>query len=196
MPRLLYLVAKSTVLTAACILFAVGFNMLRPNGIDLVAQAEYQIYVPCPETMIAAESVTTEAVQSNRHVLYVDVRPREDFRREHIRGAINFPYPLLDGELPPNRVNDLMRRGSVIVTYDGGGRNVQGEMMAALLMTSGIPDVSHLEGGLSAWRKNGGGVEGRQIANARKATVEEEAKCGGGNCPKTSSRDDSREVAQ
>lgn len=154
------LFGRSILLTAGCVLFAVGFNAVRPNGIDLVAQRPYDIYVPCPETETEAESVSAGQLDATHGAeLYLDARPEADFRREHIKGAISFPYPLL-GDPPAEQVDELKRRAVPIVTYGGGVRDRSGEMMAALLTELGVPRVTHLEGGLAAWREQGNEVEG------------------------------------
>lgn len=149
---------RSVILTAGCVLVAVAFNAARPNGIPLVAPAPYDIYVPCPETETEAESAS--AVQlADESVLYLDARPQTDFDRAHIKGAISFPYPLL-GDPPADRVDQLKTRGVPIVTYGGGGRDSSGEMMAALLSELGVPNVTHLDGGLESWREQGREIEG------------------------------------
>lgn len=89
----------------------------------------------------------------------MDARPTSEFASQHIKGAESFPYPLL-GEPPQSRVDSLKNRGAPIVTYGDGGRGDLGEMLASLLTELGVPDVSHLDGGLAAWRAGGGEVEG------------------------------------
>ncbi len=155
----LRLVARAAMLTAGCVLFAVVFNAIRPNGIDLVAKRPYDIYVPCPETETETVAVSADQVAGEDDVVYLDARPEEDYRRAHIKGAISFPYPVL-GEPSPERIEQLKQRGVPIVTYDSGGRDRMGEMMAALLTENQVPDVTHLEGGLEAWRERGGEIEG------------------------------------
>lgn len=145
-------------LTGACVLVGVVFNLARPSGIPLVAPRPYEIYVPCPETMTETESVAV-ADLANERIHYVDARPTVDFARGHVKGAESFPYPLID-DPPPEKVAALKRLGVRIVTYGDGGRGDLGEMMAALLAELGVPEVSHMEGGLPAWREGGGAVEG------------------------------------
>ncbi len=152
------LILRATLLTAACVLVGVVFNLAHPAGIPLVAPRPYEIYVPCPETETEADSVAL-ADLGGEAVHYVDARPEVDYRRSHVKGAQSFPYPLLD-EPPAEKVAALKRLGVRVVTYGDGGRGDLGEMMAALLTELGVPRVSHLEGGLPAWREGGGAVEG------------------------------------
>ncbi len=163
MGRLYRLFVRSVILTAGCVLIGVIFNALRPSGIDLVAQAEYQIYVPCPESLAEADSVTAEQVRTKAKVLYVDARPLVDFEKAHITEAISFPYPLL-GDPEPAKVEDLKRRSIPIVIYGDGGRGRLGEMMAKLLTELGVEEVTHLEGGIKSWREQGGEIEGPEEA--------------------------------
>ena len=174
MAWLIRLFIRSVMLTAGCVLFAVIFNAARPNGIDLVAPRPYDIYVPCPESETGAESVSAEQLQGAANMLYLDVRPETDFRREHIKGAVSFPYPML-GDPPADRVEVLKQRGVPIVTYDGGGRDMTGEMMAALLTELGVPNVTHLEGGLEAWHEQGGDIQGAGSGSA----TDDGRSCGG-----------------
>jgi rhodanese-related sulfurtransferase len=155
--KIVGLIGRSVVLTAGCVLIGVLYNAVRPNGIDLVAPAPYQIYVPCPESLAEVETTTAADVQSKTKVLYVDARPAEDFEKAHIKGAVSFPYPLL-GDPEPDRVEALKRKGLPIVTYCDGGRSKFGEMMAKLLTELGVENVTHLEGGLEAWQKQGGAL--------------------------------------
>lgn len=158
MRKIAILVGRSVILAGACVLIGVLFNALRTNGIDLVARAPYQIFVPCPESLAEVGTTNASDVQSKTEVLYLDARPREDFDKAHIKGAESFPYPLL-GDPEPARVEALKRKGLPIVTYCGGGRSKFGEMMAKLLTELGVEEVTHLEGGLEAWRKQGGDTE-------------------------------------
>jgi rhodanese-related sulfurtransferase len=156
--KLAALFGRSVLFAAGCVLVGVLFNALRPQGIDLVARTEYQIYVPCPESLARAETVSTAQARSTSKVLYLDARPSEDFERAHIKGAVSFPYPILE-DPDPARVEALKTKGVPIVTYCGGGRSKFGEMMAKLLTELGVKNVTHLEGGLEAWRGQGGEIE-------------------------------------
>jgi rhodanese-related sulfurtransferase len=158
MKKIAWLFARSVLFAAACVLVGVVFNALRPHGIDLVAQSPYQIYVPCPESLAKAETVTTAAARRSADVLYLDARPVEDFERAHIKGAISFPYPVLE-DPDAARVDALKTKGVPIVTYCDGGRSRFGEMMAKLLTELGVKNVTNLEGGLEAWRSQGGEIE-------------------------------------
>jgi rhodanese-related sulfurtransferase len=158
MKKLIGLTGRAAIITAGCVLIGVVFNAVRAEGIDLVAQVEYEIYVPCPESQAESETMTAENARAQEDVLYVDARPEEDFAREHIKGAVSLPYPLL-GDPPPEKIEALKRRSVPIVTYGGGGRDQSGKMMADLLTELGVPDVSHLEGGLKSWREQNGALE-------------------------------------
>ena len=162
------LLLRSVLLTAGCVLVGVVWNAVRPGGIPLVAPRPYDIYVPCPETEVEADSISAEDVVSQANVVYVDARPREEFDRLHIKGAVSFPYPLLD-EPVDEQAAALKRRRVPIVTYGNGGRGDLGDMLASLLTELEIPNVSHLEGGLPAWRERGGAVEGPGTSESQDA---------------------------
>ena len=160
MRRAISIFGRSLLLTAAFVLVGVLFNLLRPgDGIALVAPRPYDIYVPCPETLVEALPASADEATKEADAVYVDARPIADYQREHIKGAISFPYPLL-GDPPPEKVAELKGLGRPIFTYGDGGRGNLGELMASMLSDLGVSDVSHLVGGLPAWKEHGGATEG------------------------------------
>ncbi len=78
-------------------------------------------------------------------VVLIDVRSREEFRKEHIAGAINVPFEELkkhSGRLPKNRE---------LVVYCRGPFCVLSVRAAELLRAKGLP-VARLTSGLSEWK--------------------------------------------
>ena len=155
------LFGRAFVLTAASVLVGIVWNAVRPHGIPLVAPRPYEIFAPCPETETEARQVTADQLAAAPGVLYVDARPEAEYRAEHIEGAVSVPYPLLTGELDPPALDALKRRRVPIVTYgDGEHRGDLGELLASLLLQSGVEDVTNLQGGLRSWKQGGGAVAG------------------------------------
>jgi rhodanese-related sulfurtransferase len=154
----LLLLIRATLLTACCVAVGLVFNAVRPEGIALIAPRPYEIFVPCPEGQAEAQQVNAEQLNQQEELLYLDARPQEEYQREHIKGAISFPYPVL-GEPDADQVQALKTKGRPIVTYGQDSRDRLGEMMAALLTELGLDQVTSLEGGLRAWRDQGGAVE-------------------------------------
>ena len=91
-------------------------------------------------------------------VLVVDVRDRESFGREHIKGAVNVPLQELLtrlGDLPKNKT---------VVTYCWN--------LTCALATKAALDLAHrgykvqeLIGGIEEWKKKGFEVEGSGTGN-------------------------------
>jgi hydroxyacylglutathione hydrolase len=78
-----------------------------------------------------------------RGVTLVDVRGRAEWAGGHIPGARHIPL----GELR-SRVSELPAGRPVVVQCQGGVRSAIG---ASVLQAAGVPDVTNLSGGYSAW---------------------------------------------
>jgi rhodanese-related sulfurtransferase len=79
--------------------------------------------------------------------LILDVRAPEEFRTGHIQGAVNIPHTEL-----ASRLGELETRNGVVVHCMVGPRARLGE---AILVENGVRNVSHLDGGLAAWKESG-----------------------------------------
>lgn len=77
-------------------------------------------------------------------LVIVDVRSREEFEHDHVRGAINIPLDELE-----RRAAELPRRATIVTTCGkGGGRS---ERAAELLRARGFRFVRSLCGGTQGW---------------------------------------------
>ena len=127
------------------------FNMANPSGVDIVPSSwsspPVEKVAPLPAyARIAAETA-----------FLVDARPAEFFDQKHIPGAVNLPPALFDFVY-------MMKFASVeedkeFIVY---GRNISrryDEAVARKLINRGHSKVSILDGGLSAWAKQGFPVE-------------------------------------
>jgi rhodanese-related sulfurtransferase len=80
--------------------------------------------------------------------LVVDVRPNGEYKSGHVAGAVNIPYDKMDKHL-----DELSQAKHGVVLYcTQGHRTKQAEQT---LLDNDVPNVSHLEGGLGAWRQGG-----------------------------------------
>ncbi|MBI1258566.1 MAG: MBL fold metallo-hydrolase [Chloroflexi bacterium] len=93
-----------------------------------------------------------EAAQGiEQGVLLLDVRGAQEFAEEHICGAINIPYGMLEqrlDELPPQRR---------VLLYCASG--VRATIAASVLLKHGRGNFASIEGGLDAWKAAGLRVE-------------------------------------
>ena len=79
--------------------------------------------------------------------LVVDVRPNGEYKSGHVAGAVNLPYNTIDKHL-----DELLDAKGVVLYCTLGHRTKQAEQT---LLDNDVPNVFHLEGGLSAWRQAG-----------------------------------------
>jgi rhodanese-related sulfurtransferase len=102
------------------------------------------------------------------NVLIVDARPRWEYERGHIPGAIHIPAAAsavdrrarLNRAMGQNRQpgQDIDRSVSILV-YCGPDDCGLDLLLARALMTDGFDRVYRLRGGLPAWKNAGGAVE-------------------------------------
>ncbi|MBN2358247.1 MAG: rhodanese-like domain-containing protein [Deltaproteobacteria bacterium] len=141
-------------IVAGCALVALVFNAVRGDGIPLVQKEEYQILVPCPETMGDATALAPDApaLRSPR-ALVVDARPAAEFERWHTASALNVPYDYLE-PTPPAVIQRIAASGAAeVIVYGDGADPDSGEQLARELSGKGIRNVSYVTGGAAALQK-------------------------------------------
>jgi len=79
--------------------------------------------------------------------LVVDVRPNGEYKSGHVAGAVNIPFNKID-----KRLDELSGANAVVLYCTQGHRTKQAEQT---LLDNDVPNVFHLDGGLSAWRQAG-----------------------------------------
>jgi len=77
----------------------------------------------------------------------IDLRPQEDFRKNHIQGAINIPFEELQ-----NSLNQIPRNHEVILVCYHGASSVSA---AEFLDSRGYQNLAVLEGGMEGWEGQG-----------------------------------------
>jgi len=94
------------------------------------------------------------ALNNGEKIVVIDARRPEGFEREHIPGALNLPYRLMDAETTRN-----LDRSALYVTYcDGIGCNAS--TRGALKLTALGFNVRELIGGIEWWKFDGYTTEG------------------------------------
>ncbi|MFO8070825.1 MAG: rhodanese-like domain-containing protein [Polyangia bacterium] len=146
---------------------AIGTNLVRPDGIPLVTEVEYDIFAPCRDTEVESQAAGREDLAGREAgVLYVDARPAEAFEEEHAEGAINVPYSVLFGASDEDvaRVEKKVEDGQAekVIVYGvyadpaSPEKRVDfAEPLAEQLVEMEIPGVKHFAGGLEKLKKNG-----------------------------------------
>ena len=97
-------------------------------------------------------AITAQALAARQNAadtpLIVDVRPNGEYKSGHVAGAVNIPYDKMDKHL--DELNQA--KNGVVLYCTQGHRTKQAEQT---LLDNDVPNVSHLEGGLGAWRQGG-----------------------------------------
>lgn len=90
--------------------------------------------------------------KAGKRTFFVDVRKPAEYARSHVPGALNMPLGTVHiriAELPPDQ--------RVVICCDDGRRSRQA---ASFVRYRGLEDTWSLSGGLAAWSRAGGKLEG------------------------------------
>lgn len=101
---------------------------------------------PATPAVTAAELATVLGTRTAP--LVVDVRSFPEYKSGHVRGAENIPYERLGEAL--SRLRGVTNG---VVLYCMFGERTR--LAEELLLGAGLPNLSHLAGGLAAWRQGG-----------------------------------------
>ncbi|NUM80707.1 rhodanese-like domain-containing protein [bacterium] len=105
-----------------------------------------------------------EALERGESIVVVDARQPENFEREHISGAINFPHRTMNAESVK-----FLDKSKLYVTYcDGIGCNASTK--GALNLSKLGFTVKELIGGIEWWKRDGFTTEGT-LAQVRHAKI-------------------------
>ncbi len=154
------ILGQAAVLTAVGALLGLGVNAVRPQGLALVAEEPYEIYVPCP--MMPAEATPVEPAELSElelgDLVIVDARPVDAYDRRRIPGSRSLPYHPLKS--PSKRVlGEYQALGPNRILVVGDTEIDSGRLLAAELAAAGCLGVRYLEGGFAAWRAAGRPIE-------------------------------------
>lgn len=161
-------VLQAALVVAASAGVAVATNLVRPDGIPLVTDVEYDIFAPCKDSEADAEAASTTDLlgSANEVVLYVDARPALAYAEEHVDGAINTPYSALFGaseqDVAMIKERAAAQKATRIIVYgvfqDPASPQQKVDFakpLALQLVESEIKGVKHLEGGIEELKKTG-----------------------------------------
>lgn len=126
--------------------------MLGASGCDRKTSDKDLVFVD-PYRAVEVMNEQGSIFQKPKAAAFVDPRPRLDYVREHIPGAINMPFEDMTLE-----AKTYLGRYQVLVVYDTDYDDVICRAASKRLMELGFDHVYSLEGGLKAWKKAGNDV--------------------------------------
>ena len=126
-------------------LFALLGLALLPAIVAGVLQL--QSHKPDPVPMVEAAKVRTWGDR----VLWVDARPRQDFEKGHIEGAVLLNEDEWNG-LVANFLNEWDPDKPIVVYCEGGGCQASKSVANRLLTELQLENVHVLKGGWKSWR--------------------------------------------
>lgn len=147
-------VRDAILVVVGCFLVASLVNLLRKDAIPFIQQEEYQILVPCPEIQGDAKPIAVkDIILSDPGTLFLDARPKSDFDRWHVKGALNVAYDYLE-PVEAKMLDKIASSGSNnVVVYGDGGDPDSGEHLAKEISGRGIRNVGYIQGGALVLKK-------------------------------------------
>jgi rhodanese-related sulfurtransferase len=129
------------------LLFGIFFNLSNPSGVKLIPESWSEEALP----IVAPSEAVAKYVEGTS--LFVDARPPNFFKQEHIRGAINLPLALFD--IMYMMGLSQLSRDKEIVIYGRTISRLYDEQVARKLILRGHKNTKMLHGGLSKWKTSG-----------------------------------------
>lgn len=136
-----------TILAAAV---GLAFNWMNKDGIPLVAERPYEIFVPCPEPLGEVKPVRPGDALLKERIVLIDARPKAEYERWHAPGAMHLEFDYLS-PVSPDAVRRVAATGALaVVVYGDGGSPDSGQELARELAGRGVRNVHYLRGGAPA----------------------------------------------
>ena len=145
----------AVVITTCASAVGIAVNLVRPDGIPLIAKEEYRTLVPCPEPGgEVTEMGADDPVLTAPETFLVDARPRAQHLLWKLYGAMNVPYDYLD-PTPHEVIAELAHRiarsrAQRVAVYGDGETPDTGEQLAREISAAGIKNVFFVRGGAPA----------------------------------------------
>jgi rhodanese-related sulfurtransferase len=91
-----------------------------------------------------------QLLDAGEKILFFDLREAEEFRQQHLPGAVSLPLREL-----PSQFAKVPRAGRVVLYCGCGPGNIEEGYSYQILREQGYRNVSVLEGGISEWQRLG-----------------------------------------
>ena len=152
MKAALIIIRDAAIATVVFGLIGVGANALRTDGIPLVAEDEYDIYVPCPEPLGEAFPIEPDDERvTDERTLLIDGRTKDEYDEWHMDSAVHVEFDYLT-PIPDEQIRELLRTkaGMVVVYGDGDPKWDSGYETGRELSGRGMNNVHYVVGGAPA----------------------------------------------
>ena len=134
------------------VLCAAAWLALGALGCDRKTSDKNLVFVD-PYRAVEVMNQPGSIFEKPKAATFVDPRPRIDYVREHIPGAINLPFEDMTLE-----AQTYLGKYQILVVYDTDYDDIICRAASKRLMELGFDNVYSLEGGLKAWKKAGNEV--------------------------------------
>lgn len=147
------IVREATIAALACSVVGLVVNAVRPGGIPLIAEADYELFVPCPEPLGEVEGLDPRDPRiAEGRALRIDARSPEEYAQWHWPDAQNVPFDYLEG-IAEATLRRIAASGAVrVVVYGDGLDPDSGRELARELAGRGVRNVFYVRGGAPALR--------------------------------------------
>jgi hypothetical protein len=144
-------VRDAAILLLASVGIALASNALRRDGLPLVQRKEYDILVPCAETVgNVLEVDPQDPILADKTSLLVDARSKPAFDEWHLPAAINIPFDYLASTSEGDIRRVTSSRAARVVIYGDGEDPDSGRELGKELAGKGIRNVFAIKGGAPA----------------------------------------------
>jgi sulfur dioxygenase len=141
-----------------------GLDLANPKMMDVAVPANLKIGLPQEAVEARGWSLTCDEARQSMgkpEVVLIDLRDKNE-RAAHgqIPGSLHAPYPDLDENVRPGGLlhEIATATGKRLVFYCAYGERSAMAVQAA--QDAGLANSCHLKGGIDAWKKMGGSLEG------------------------------------
>jgi Rhodanese-like domain len=150
MASLKFVIVEAFIIALATAMLGVVVNALRADGIPLVANEPYEIFVPCPEGGEVEPIDPGDPRLDDLDSLIVDARPIAQFAADGLIRAINIEFDWLDPIAEENIKRILGAGANRLIVYGDGGEPDNGYELAREIAGLGLNNVYYVEGGYHA----------------------------------------------
>ena len=151
-------IGQIIVITITSIVLSLILNVVRPDGIPLLAKelaVAEEIEYDTAEPRLFSITLDQALELYQKGTVFVDAREPEYYQEGHIKGAWNIPFFL---ELV-FKLDSLQGKDAPMVIYCSGNECGSSEDLAYELQAEGFNNILVFKGGWTAWNTSGHPIE-------------------------------------